>query len=159
MFMDSSLEFADAASVGTPNNSIVNVGNTIDMGSVLGNGPGAGQPLYLNIMVSTTITSGGAASVRFRLVSDSSATPATDETTTAHFLSDTILVTSLLEPAAGEDGFSLSVPLPEGRPVYERFLGIQVEETAGQVLTAGAINAFLSLTPFDNNVPQPDAAN
>jgi len=139
MFMDSSLEFADAASIGAPNNSTVNVGSTVD--SDQARDLGAGQPVYLIITVDTAVTSGGAATVRFGLVSDGTSTIATDGTATEHVTSHDVPVASLVA------GYTQVIPLPSVNPSYERYLGFQAQETAGQALTAGNINAFLSLDP------------
>lgn len=137
MILDENLEFADAASVGTPNNSTVNVGSAIDLG-IAGRDVGNGQPLYLVIQVTTTIGSAGAAIVEFVLASDDVATLAVDGTQTIHYRSDYFAVAALVA------GFELVVPLPSGDPEYERFLGFQVRETGAQALNAGAVNAFLT---------------
>ncbi len=139
MFMDKRAEFADATSVGTPNNSTVNVGDIMDTSVV--RDVGAGQPVYLVVTVDTDITSGGAATVAFLLVSDSTTTIATDGTATKHIETKAIAVASLVA------GYKLVVPLPSVNPAYERYLAFQVKETAGQALTAGKVNAFLTIDP------------
>jgi hypothetical protein len=139
MFMDSNLEFADAESVGTPNNTTVNVGDIIDTSVI--RDVGAGQPLYLVITIDTAVTSGGSAKVAFLMVSDSSTTIATDATATKHIETDDIAVASLIA------GYTMVVPLSSVNPAYERYLAFQVKETAGQALTAGKVNAFLTLDP------------
>jgi len=139
MILDSTTEFADATSVGTPNNTTVNVGNTIDTEVI--RDIGAGHPLYFVVTVDTAITSGGAATVAFLLVSDSSDTIATDGTATKHIETDAIAKASLVA------GYTMVVPLPSVNPEYERHLAFQVKETAGQALTAGAVNAFLTQDP------------
>ena len=139
MFMDDTLEFADATSVGTPNNSTGNVGDFIDTDVI--RDVGAGTPLYLIVTVDTAVTSGGAATVAFQLVSDATTTIATDGTATKHIETDAIAVASLTA------GYTMVVPLPSVNPAYERYIGFQVKETAGQALTAGNVNAFLTLDP------------
>lgn len=139
MILDELTEFADATSVGTPNNSTVNVGSQID--SQVARDLGAGQPIYLVIQVATAITSGGAATVSFILASDSTASIAVDGNQTIHYESDAIAVASLVA------GYTLVVALPMESPAYEQFLGVQVRENASQALTGGAINAFLVLDP------------
>jgi hypothetical protein len=139
MFMDDRLEFADATSVGTPNNSTGNVGDIID--STVARDMGAGQALYLVVTVDTAITSGGSATVAFQLVSDATTTIATDGTATKHIETDAIAVASLIA------GYEMVIPLPSVNPAYERYLAFQVKETAGQALTAGNVNAFLTLDP------------
>ena len=140
MYMDEGLEFADAVSVGTPNSTTVNVGDIVDSDFV--RDLGTGEPMYFMVQVTTAIISGGAATVRFKLVSDSTETIAVDGTQTEHATSDSIAVASLIV------GFEFLVPLPpEGGIAYERFLAFQVEEDAGQALTGGAVNAFLTPNP------------
>ena len=137
MILDEGLEFADAASVGVPNNTTVNVGSDVDLG--VARDIGAGRPLYLVVQVTTAITSGGAAKCRFKLVSDAAATPAVDGTATEHVTTDDIAVATLVA------GWTVVIPIPAGASVaYERFLGFQVQETASQALTAGNVNAFLT---------------
>ena len=137
MMLDENLEFADATSVGTPNNSTVNVGDVIDLGAVVRD-IGNGEPLYCVVQVTTAFTSGGAATVRFKLSSDSTATLSVDGTQTEHATSDAIAVASLVV------GYQVVLPVPPHSPNYERYLGFQVQEAAGQALTAGAVNAFLT---------------
>ena len=151
-FMDDNLEFADATSVGTPNGSTGNVGDIIDTGSV-SRDIGAGQPLYLVITVDTAITSGGAATVIFHLVSDATTTIATDGSATEHVKTQDIAVADLVA------GYTLVVPLPSFNPTYERYLGFQVEEAASQALTAGNVNAYLTLDPVGPRDSYADAAN
>ena len=139
MFMDSTLEFADASSIGTPNNSTVNVGSTVD--SDLARDIGAGQPVYLVITVDTAVTSGGSATVRFKMVSDGTSTIATDGTATEHMTTHDFPVASLVA------GYTVVIPLTSVNPSYERYLGFQAQETASSALTAGAINAFLTIDP------------
>ena len=137
MILDETLEFADATSVGAPNNSTVNVGDVVDLNPA--RDIGHGDPIYLVVQVTTAVTSGGAATVSFLLVSDSVSTPAVDGTQTVHFESAVIPKATLVA------GYKLVVPLPSEGPPYERYLGVQVRENAGQALTAGNINAFLTL--------------
>ena len=140
MWIDESMEFADATSVGAPNNTTVNVGDVMDTGAVardLGNG----EPFYLVIQVVSAITSGGSATVRFKLATDAASTLEVDGTQTEHITSDSIPVASLVA------GYLFSIPLPQGSQAYERYMGVQVQEAAGQALTGGTINAFLTQHP------------
>lgn len=43
-------------------------------------------------------------------------------------------------------GFQMVIPLPAKFPAYERYLGVQ-SVTGVAALTAGAVNAFLTLDP------------
>jgi len=149
-FIDSSLEFADATSVGTPNSTTVNVGDVIDTSVI--RDVGAGHPLYLVITIDTAVTSGGSATVAFLMVSDSTGTIATGGGATKHIETDAIAVASLVA------GYTMVVPLPSVNPAYERYLGFQVKETAGQALTAGNVNAFLTSDPT-GWTSYPDATN
>lgn len=137
MWMDENLEFADATSVGTPNNTTVNVGDDVDSGAVTRD-LGAGEPIYLVVQVTTAIISGGAATVRFKLASDAAAPAQVDGTQTEHWTSDSFAVALLVA------GFEFAIALPANSPDYERFLSFQVEEDAGQALTGGNVNAFLT---------------
>ena len=140
MLLDERTEFADATSVGAPNNSTVNVGNIIDLGTA--RDVGQGQPLYLIITVDTLIESGGNAKVAFLMVSDSTSSIAINGDATKHIETDAIAVANLVA------GYTMVIPLPAVNPAYERYLAFQVKETASQALTAGNVNAFLS---FDNH--------
>lgn len=132
--------FCSATSVGTPNNTTVNVGSQIDAQVV--RDLGQGVPVYLVIQVVSAITSGGAATVSFKLSSDDSASLAVDGNQSVHWESAVIPKASLVA------GYRLVVPLPPEADVpYEEFLGVQVTENAGQALTGGTIDAHLTLDP------------
>jgi hypothetical protein len=155
MILDERLEFADATSVGTPNNTTVNVGDVIDLGSPAQD-LGSGHTMWLCVQVTTAITSGGSATVSFLLSSDSTATLSVDGTQSVHAESAVIAVASLTA------GANLAIPVPIGIGTltpYERYLGVQVRENAGQALTAGAINAFLTFDPPASWISYPDAVN
>ncbi len=140
MILDNNIEFADAVSVGTPSSATVNVGDDVDIG--FARDIGGGRALYLVVQVTTAITSGGSATVRFKLASDAAAPAQVDGTQTEHITSDSIAVALLVA------GYTFVAPIPVGvTQVYERFLSFQVEEDAGQALTAGNVNAFLTHDP------------
>jgi len=151
MILDERLEFADATSVGTPNNTTVNVGDIIDLG-ITGRDVGNGEPLYLVIQVTTTLTSGGAAIVEFLLSSDATTTIGVDGTQTIHYRSDYFAVATLAA------GYELVIPIPSRSPTFERYLAFQIRETAGQALTAGNVNAFLTRDVYGSK-SYPDAVN
>ncbi len=151
MILDELTEFADATSVGTPNNTTVNVGDIIDTGTVVRD-LGQGQPVYVVITVDTAIVSGGAATVAFLVVSDSTTTIATDGTATRHLESDAIPVATLVA------GYTMVMQLPAVAPDYERYLAFQIREVAGQALTGGNVNAFLTVDPT-GWTSYPDATN
>ena len=149
MFMDSLLEFADADTL-TTTTGTNNEGDVVDLG-LAGRDVGNGQPLYLVVQVTTAVTSAGAATVAFQVVSDDSGTIATNGTQTVH------VSTGAIGKASLTAGQTFVVPLPAEFPVYERYLGFQaVVGTAA--LTAGAVNAFITLDPTGWKA-YPDASN
>lgn len=140
MIMDESLEFADAATATATGTA--NFGDVIDLGTGSATDPGHGETVYLVVMVATTVTSAGAATVAFQLASDSSTSLATNGTQTIHFTSAAIGKASL---TAGTQ--VLCVPLPSGDlSAYERYLGCQII-IGTAALTAGAFDAFLTKDP------------
>lgn len=151
MILDERTEFADATALSTAGTGLAAIGDVIDTSVArnLGNG---GVPVYLVIQVTTAATSGGSATVAFQLVSDSVAPPAANGTETLHWESAAIPVASLIA------GYTLIVPLPpEGSLAYERYLGVQ-QNVGTAALTAGAVNAFLTLDPSQWRA-YPDGAN
>lgn len=136
MILDERTEFCDATS------AILNIGNAI-IGNVidLGTPPTlknivGGQQIYLVLQVATTFV-GASSTTTIDLLSDSAAALTTSPTT--HWSSGAIPVATLVE------GYTLIIPLPvEG--TYERYLGLW-ETVAAANVTAGAINAFLTLDP------------
>lgn len=155
--LDSLLEFADNVTLGGATGRAA-VGNTIDLQG--GNTPagiqdlGGGQPLYLVVQVTAQADSAtDTAAVAFELVSDAQDPPAADGTETLHLTTESIGEADLVP------GYRrvFTVPLPASVP-YERYLGIQ-QNVSGEALTAGAIDAFLTLDPFRNWQSYPDADN
>lgn len=154
MIIDERNEFADATSIGTPNNATVNVGDVVDL-LIIGRDAGQGQPLYLVIIVDTAPDSAtDTGQVSFLLSSDSTGTLAVDGTQTTHWESDRFLAngTTLLA------GSKFVVPLPANFPTWERFFGIQVRNSVADAVNAGAISAFLTLDPTGWKA-YPDAVN
>jgi hypothetical protein len=149
MIMDERLEFADATALETSGTDTDLIGDVIDLGSTTSD-VGNGQPIYLVIQVDTAVTSGGSATVDFKLVSDAAAAIAVDGTATQHFASGPVAKATLIV------GYTVAVvALPIG--TYERYLGI-VTTTATAALTAGKINAFLTYDPVGWTA-LPDAVN
>jgi hypothetical protein len=123
--------------------------NVIDLGP-LGGTPtantirdiGAGEPLYLHILVTTTLDSSGeAATLVATLESDSTADLATSAT--VHWTSATIAEASL---AAGY-WVAKGVAIPSG--AYERYLGIRYV-SGTEDFTSGKVTAWLSNNRFDD---------
>lgn len=143
MILDKRTEFADAVSVvGTAGTSI-NVGSQID--SSVARDLGAGQPVYLVITVDTSIiTAGVAGAISFSLVSDDSASIATNGAQTVHYTSKAFVTddAALNELDSGE--LAVAVALPMEGVAYERYLGVQANIVTTDT-TAGAISAFLTM--------------
>ena len=139
MIMDARNEFADATAANTGGVGSYLVGNVIDLGLVprdIGNG----QPLYLVVTVDTAVLS-ATGSLKFSLCSDAQAAIAVDGTQTTH-----LTVGPFLQAGMTAGTSLCCVALPSG-VTYERYLGI-VQETITAAMTAGKINAFLTMDPI-----------
>ncbi len=145
MWMDETLEFADAQTLATGLGKAI-LDDDVDLGVPAGlSNPatpegrdiGTGEPLYLVITVDTAVTSGGAATVAFNLVTDAQSPITTDDTESQHATTAPIPVALLVQAAV------IVLTVPPEFVVYERFLGVQ-SEVATAVLTAGAVSAFLT---------------
>lgn len=154
--MDERTEFADAVSVAAAAGTAL-IGDQIPLRVVrdIGNG----QPIYLCITCSTSIITGGAAgTIEFLLASDSTAAIATDGSASVHYRTGTFVTDDDALNAIDAGAVIACVPLPlEGLRAYEGFLGILCT-IATTTVTAGAINAWLSLTPIGNKF-YPEGAN
>lgn len=143
MILDKRNEFADATALSTTATGLALVGDVIDLGT---DGINEVDHVELYIAVATAVTSGGAATVEFQLVSDAQAAIAVDGSATVHFKSAAIPKASLVA------GFvAVKVSLPKGQ--YERYLGI-LQNVGTAALTAGAVHAGLTPVvptwkPFD----------
>jgi hypothetical protein len=124
--------------------------NVIDLGPLGGVTPanlirdiGAGETLYLHILVTTALDSAGeAATTTVTLESDSTANLATSAT--VHWTSG-----SIAEAVVGVAGYWIAkgVPLPSG--AYERYLGVRY--TIGtENMTSGNVTAWISNNRFDD---------
>ncbi len=145
MILDKRSEFADAASV-VQSTGTFNLPNQIDLQTVrdIGNG----QPIYLVVTVDTEIITGGSAgTIQFQLVSDASASIAVDGSQSIHYASRAFVTdgTDATEMRAGRTVVCAAIPL-EGLEPFERYIGVQYV-VAGVAVTAGAVNAFLTLDP------------
>lgn len=143
MILDERLEFADAVSVvGTAGAAaLLSNFDVIDLG-VDGLDVGNGEDLFLVITTDTEVITGGSAgTIKFDLVSDSTANLATSPTT--HLSSPTLVTDDAAANSAALNagGLILAAKLPPG--TYERYLGILT--TIGTTdTTAGKVNAFLT---------------
>lgn len=133
MYVDALLEMSDAQAVTATAIST----NVIDLGPVTDNvlrDIGTGEDVYLMVVVDTTFTAAGAATLTASLLSDSTANLATSPTT--HFSTAAIPVASLVA------GFVIAaIKLPAGS--YEQYLGMNYAVATGP-MTAGKANAFLT---------------
>ena len=136
MILDERLEFADALAIPTPLAKAL-VGDVVDLG-VAARDIGAGDPIWFVVQITTTVTSAGASTIVFELVSDAQAAIAVDGTATVHFASGALPKAALI---AGYP--AVATPLPRHGPAYERYLGV-LATPAAFALTAGAVNAFLT---------------
>jgi hypothetical protein len=145
MIMDELTEFCDATSVAAAAGTAL-VGNVIDL---QGNRDvGGGRPIYLVISCATSIITGGSAgTIKFQLASDAQAAIAVDGSATVHFDTGTFVTDGDDANAldAGDRIAVVALPLENVNP-YERYLGI-LATVATTTVTAGAIDAFLTLDP------------
>ncbi len=141
--MDTEVEFATAHAPTT--GSTIST-NTWKMGP-LGGSPdanagrdlGAGEQLFLNILVKVAAdSSGDGASVEFKLMTH----------TTATVTSGSTLVSSgVIAQATLVAGYGKAIPLPRGD--YKEYIGV-VAVVSGENLTAGQFAYWISKTPQDN---------
>jgi len=138
MWIDERNEFADATALSTAGTGRALVGDVIDL--EVARDIGNGQVVYLVIQVTTAVTSAGAATVSFELATDAAAAIATDGSATEH------ITTAAIPKATLVAGYEMCIPLPLEGDAYERYLGV-IQNVGTAALTAGAINAFLTLDP------------
>ncbi len=147
MILDERLEFADALALNTGAAGTYNLGDVIDsQGPTIGHNAGQNltrdlgleQEMFLVVRVVTAATSGGAATLQVRLVSDDTATPSTT-TASVHFTSRQF---ALAELTAGATVAVVRLP----SDAYERYIGIQ-QITGTAAFTGGAVDAFLTSDP------------
>lgn len=152
VLVDAKLEFCNATALSTGGASAL-LGNVIDLGANGIRDIGAGAPVYLVIAVSTTITMAAGGTLQFQLW-QGTGTDGTDINAGAEALMASHAYTEAeLEGTGGEtviQGSKGSIlwccSLPVQGDAYKRYLQIrQIYGTAA--VTAGAINAYLTLTP------------
>lgn len=149
MITDAKLTFLDGVDV-SDSAGTANVGDVIDL-DVTGRELFGEPTIKVAISVGETFTSGGSATVSFKLVSDGSATPATGGAETLHLQTETYAFDDLVA------GTQIVLPIPGGLPNAERYLGLQVV-TAAATTTAGTISAALVVNA-QNWKAYPDAVN
>ena len=149
---DAYAEFCDAVSVAVAAGTSL-IGNQIDSSVV--RDLGRGKPVYLVITVDTTIATGGSAgTIQFALASDDSASIHTT-TSTRHLLTPAYVTDDSPDIDAGSVLFCGPIP-DNGYAAYERYLGILLI-VGTTTITAGKVNAFLTLDPVDVYKAYPQA--
>lgn len=146
MILDELTEFADATALntGAPANFVL--GDQIDL--QVPRDLGGDAALYLVIGAAVGINAAGAGTIAFALISADNEALTTNPT--VHFQS-AAFVTSTTTGNVGnalQAGTRLvTVQLPnEGSTPYRRFIGIR-QISVGNAITAGAIDAFLTINP------------
>lgn len=146
MILDERLEFADAVSVAAAAGTAL-IGDVIDL--EVARDIGNGRSMWFVITTDTEIITGGSAgTIKFQLASDAQAAIATDGTATVHIDTGTFVT----DDAAANDaqmnagGIICCIAVPLEGKVYERYLGV-LAVIATTTVTAGKINAFLTLDP------------
>ena len=138
MILDKRVEFADDVAITTTGaNATKNIGNQIDL-SVSGLNIGTVDDIFVVIEVGTAITSTGAATVDFRLVSGDAAAISTTGAARVHYTTGALAKTTLVK------GYQVAFPLPRGD--YKRYLGVQTV-SGTQLVKTGKINAYLVNQP------------
>lgn len=135
MIIDTLNEFSDAQAETTV--AAHDSTNVVDLGADFN--AAIGHELYLHILVETAVTSGGAATVQFQLI--------TDEDTGFATAPVTLWDSGAIGKATLVDGYAVArVRVPKGTKRY-----LKVVYTIGTaVLTAGKFDAFLSPSVQDS---------
>lgn len=135
MIMDKRAQFLEAVALNTGAAGTYLVGDVYDTGLV-NQDIGNGEDLFFVLIITTAVTSGGAATVQFQLASDAQAAIATDGSATIHYQTIAIPKATLI---AGYRAVAVALPWM----TYERYLGV-LQITAVAALTAGNATAFLT---------------
>lgn len=157
MILDEYTEFADAVSVAAAAGTAL-IGDVIDISEV--RDIGHSGPVYLMITTDTEIITGGSAgTINFALASDAQAAIATDGSASIHFQTGNFVTdgTDANDAELKAGGVLACIALPMEGQQYERYIGI-LATIATTTVTAGAINAFLTLNPAKWRA-LPDAVN
>lgn len=134
MILDERMEIVDNVAIATATGRAL-MGDVIDLTKARNIGVGS-KAMYCVIQITEAVTSAGAATVDFELVSDAQAAIAVDGTASKHASTGPIAKAALIVGAT----FILPLP-PEGSVPYERFLGV-ISNPAVAALTAGKANVF-----------------
>lgn len=158
MILDERTEFADATAVNAIASTAL-IGDVIDL--TVARDIGNGQQIWLVITTDTEIITGGSAgTIKFQLASDAQAAIAIDGSATVHIDTGTFVTddSAANDAQLNAGGLIFAGPLPIEGHVYERYLGILCV-IATTTVTAGKINAFLTLDPPTNKKTYADAVN
>lgn len=149
--LDKLAEFADAASVAmTAGSTALVLPNQIDQLITVAY-PGIGDPVYFVCSVATAIVAAGAGSLEVQLVSDASASTATDTTVTYHLRSPAITTANnATSNPAGKVLYACALPIAQasgtGVVNSERFLAARILATT-QNISSGAVDCYLTTDP------------
>jgi len=141
MIIDQELLFADGtwAPTGTGDNISSNVHDTAPLGTPsgvptanTGRDFGQGEALWLVVTVKTTVTSGGAATVDFRLRTDSNANLTTSPVD--------LVGSGAIGKATLVAGYQIKLRVPSA--AYKRYIGVNAN-IGTAALTAGAFHAAI----------------
>lgn len=148
LFSDAQAVTADAISTNVidllPSGGAINAGDTGGPTANTTRNIGAGEPLYLNVLVTTAFDSaGGTTSLITTLESDDNTSLTT---ATTHWTGADIEEADLV---AGY-WIAKAMPIPQGS--YQRYLGLRFNVGAEENFTAGKITAWLSDSPYSDTV-------
>ncbi len=139
MILDTQTKFSDAQLL-TVSAISANVLDTRNAGSPALADEGVGNEVWLNIVVATTFTAAGGATLTASLLSDSATNLTTAPVT--HFSTAAIPVATLV---AGYQVARIQLPSAD----YKRYMGLNYAVATGP-FTAGALSAFITLDPQRN---------
>lgn len=140
MWLDDHNMFARSIAIGGSTGKRL-IGDVID--TDVARDVGSSDNLFFVVQVQTTFTSGGSGTLAVELASDAQAAIAVDDSATTHILSGTYAMGEL---TAGATLLSVKLPRETDAKLYERYLGV-IADVGTAAMTAGALNAFLTVTP------------
>jgi hypothetical protein len=140
MLLDRRTTFCENTAIGAGTGRRA-LGDAIDLQSL--RDIGADANVYLVVQMSVTATSGGAGTLQIELVTDAQDPPLVDGSATEHITSQVFALANL---AAGAELIKMVLPIESQGATYERYLSI-IANVGTAALTAGSINAFLTLQP------------
>lgn len=148
MIIDKRLQFSTAGTIATATGRALH-GDVVDLGVAGAGTVGAGvspgdlgvsamtEGLAVVFNITTAVTSAGAATISFEVVTDAQAAIAVDGSATLHAKTEDIAKTTLVV------GYTRKLPLPPQPNTYERYLGV-ITNVGTAALTGGALSAWIS---------------